>query len=123
MHKLITVLLTVILVFQLCFAGNECLHDFWREISYGFTEHSRAEMLVQAYAQEHGLRYSDYPEELIALLDRNRRVLIGGDLVQDGPIYMFGDGRCLPAFPHAMDRLMALSAALTALGREEDAPC
>lgn len=46
----------------------------------------------------------------IALLDRNRRVLIGGDLVQDGPIYMFGDGRCLPAFPHAMDRLMALSA-------------
>jgi len=47
----------------------------------------------------------------IVLLDRDNRILMGGDMVQDGPLYMFGDGRCLPAFPHAMDRLSALSPA------------
>ena len=44
----------------------------------------------------------------IVLLDREHRFLLGSDVVQEGPIYMFGDGRCLPAFPHAMDRLATL---------------
>ncbi len=42
-----------------------------REESYPYIEHSRAEQLVYAYAQEHGLSYGDYPKELIALLERN----------------------------------------------------
>ena len=58
----------------------------------------------------------------IALLDRENRLLLGGDMVQDGPIYMFGDGRCLPAFPHAMDRLMALSPAFDVIYASHHTP-
>lgn len=43
----------------------------FRELSYPYTEHSRAEQLVYNYAWEHDLRYSSYPRELIELLDRN----------------------------------------------------
>ncbi len=45
----------------------------------------------------------------IALLDREHRFLIAGDCVQAAPIYMFGQGRNLPAFIHSMDRLLELS--------------
>lgn len=41
----------------------------------------------------------------IALLDRENRILISGDTVQDGAIYMFGAGRNLPAFIHAIEKL------------------
>ena len=45
----------------------------------------------------------------IALLDHEHRFLIAGDCVQTAPIYMFGQGRNLPAFIHSMDRLLDLS--------------
>ena len=41
----------------------------------------------------------------IALLDRGNRILVGGDSVQVGPIYMFGPMRNLPAYLHSMERL------------------
>ena len=41
----------------------------------------------------------------IALLDRSRRVLLGGDAVQDGRIYMFGPRRDLRAYLRSMRAL------------------
>ena len=44
----------------------------------------------------------------IALLDRENRILIGGDSVQSGAIFMFGEGRSLPAFVFSMEKLIAM---------------
>ncbi len=44
----------------------------------------------------------------IALLDRSRRILISGDSVQSGAVYMFGPGRNLPAFVQSMEKLQGL---------------
>ncbi len=44
----------------------------------------------------------------IALLDEEHRLLIGGDSIQTGAIYMFGPGRNMPAFLASMRRLDAL---------------
>ena len=43
----------------------------WREISFGWTEHTEAELTVKAYAEEKGIPYSAYPQSLIDLLERN----------------------------------------------------
>ncbi len=45
----------------------------------------------------------------IALLDRENRILISGDTVQNDAIFMFGPGRNLPAFIHAIDKLEKLA--------------
>ncbi len=44
----------------------------------------------------------------IALLDREHRVLFGGDSVQAGVIYMFGPGRDIDAYIDSLTRLAAL---------------
>lgn len=41
----------------------------------------------------------------IAVLDRKARVLIGGDPVQDGQIFMFGEQREMHAYIHSLARL------------------
>ena len=41
----------------------------------------------------------------IALLDRSNRILVSGDSVQVGPIYMFGPMRNFPAYLHSLERL------------------
>lgn len=71
MKKGFTVLLTFAILFGSCFAAYRTIHDLWREFGYGLIDHTRGEMLVHAYAEANDLRYTDYPEELIALLDRN----------------------------------------------------
>lgn len=45
----------------------------------------------------------------IALLDAQNRVLIGGDSVQTGTIYMFGPGRNMPAYIASMTKLVGIS--------------
>ena len=44
----------------------------------------------------------------VMLLERNLRVLIAGDAVQRGSIYMFGAGRSVPAYIHSMEKLSAM---------------
>lgn len=46
----------------------------------------------------------------IALLDAAHRLLIGGDSVQTGAIFMFGPGRNLPAYIESMKKLDAMRA-------------
>ncbi len=45
----------------------------------------------------------------IALLDERNRRLFSGDPVQDGRIFMFGEGREMHAYIHSMERLRNLS--------------
>ena len=41
----------------------------------------------------------------IALLEREKRILISGDSVQTGSIFMFGEGRNLPAYIESLKKL------------------
>lgn len=45
----------------------------------------------------------------IALLDRENRRIFTGDPVQEGPIYMFGPNRFVPAFIASTEKLIRLS--------------
>jgi len=45
----------------------------------------------------------------IALLEKQHRFLLGGDSVQNSAIFMFGQGRSVPAFIRSMEKLEALS--------------
>lgn len=44
----------------------------------------------------------------IALLDRDNRILFGGDTVQEGPIYMFGEGRNMEQFRDSIQKLLGM---------------
>jgi len=71
MQKYLSSLAALLLIITLSFTGCQAAENIWREFSYGFTDHTRGEMVVMAFAQENGLRYSVYPDSLIQLLDRN----------------------------------------------------
>ena len=45
----------------------------------------------------------------IALLDAQNRILIAGDSIQAGTVYMFGPGRNMPAYIQSMKRLEAMA--------------
>lgn len=64
---LIVCLILLILAWPLYRLGSSAV----REISFYLNTPSDAERLVHAYAKENGLLYSDYPQEIIALLGRN----------------------------------------------------
>ena len=44
----------------------------------------------------------------IALLDRENRIIVTGDSLSAGPIYMFGDGRNIHAYIASMEKLAAI---------------
>ena len=75
----------------------------WRDVSFQWEEHTVAELLVKEYADEHGLAYSDYPESLIDLLERNPET---EEFVLEYPIYdraaftmeEFADSDTVPLF-------------------------
>ena len=45
----------------------------------------------------------------VMLLERDKRMLISGDTIQDGMIFMFGPGRNMPAFRCSLRRVMGLT--------------
>ena len=45
----------------------------------------------------------------VMLLERDKRMLISGDTIQDGMIFMFGPGRNMPAFRCSLRRIMGLT--------------
>lgn len=45
----------------------------------------------------------------IMLLEREKRMLISGDTIQDGTIFMFGVGRNMPAFQSSLKRIIAMA--------------
>lgn len=44
----------------------------------------------------------------IALLEREKRFLLGGDSIQSAPIYLFGEGRNVPAYLASMEKMKNL---------------
>ena len=44
----------------------------------------------------------------IALLDRENRIIMAGDSVSLGPVFMFGDGRDIHAYKASMEKLIGL---------------
>ena len=65
----IVIMLLVILAVGVLSADT--LVNVYREISFYWNEHTEAELKVKKYAEEKGIFYSEYPESLIALLERN----------------------------------------------------
>ena len=45
----------------------------------------------------------------IMLLEREKRMLISGDTIQNGDIFMFGIGRNIQAFQHSLKKMMDMS--------------
>ena len=64
-------LLIVLLIVLLAWPFYRLCRPLANEIAYRFKVPSQAEQTVYAYAKANGLRYGDYPRDLIALLERN----------------------------------------------------
>jgi len=89
-HKIAIILILVLLVAAIAGAGQ--IRQFYRTISFGWTEHTQAELTVKAYADEMGISYGEYPQSIIDLLDRNPETL---DFVLN---YPFRDELTVEAF-------------------------
>ena len=99
-------------------AGNEAFGAFYmhpkEEGNYRFRGKTGTIIPVQ---QGDIIDLGDRPLEIIELpghtpgsigiLDVNNRVLIGGDSIQDGRIYMFGEHRNLPDYIESLTKLSA----------------
>ena len=68
-HKII--LFILILIVLLAWPIYQLGVRITRELSFWVGDTTQAEMTVHTYAVAHGLSYSDYPESLILLLERN----------------------------------------------------
>ena len=51
----------------------------------------------------------------IMLLEREKRMLISGDTIQDGDIFMFGAGRNMQAFQNSLKKMMVMSDAFDSI--------
>jgi hypothetical protein len=61
----------LILVLLLSTAFGGTLVKLAKEATFYWFDHTETELKVKAYAEENGLFFADYPESLIALLERN----------------------------------------------------
>lgn len=68
LQKLTAAVLLVLLVFA---AFRQPLTKLAGEMTFYWFDHTETELKVKAYAEEHRLFFSDYPDSLIALLERN----------------------------------------------------
>lgn len=51
--------------------GARPAYKLYRDISFGWTEHTQAEYAVKAFAEEKGISYGEYPQALLDLYQRN----------------------------------------------------
>ena len=51
----------------------------------------------------------------IMLLEREKRMLISGDSIQDGNIFMFGNGRNMQALQNSLQKMIAMSDAFDSI--------
>lgn len=64
-------IITALLILVIAAAGIIRFTPLYQEITFYWTEHTETELKVKAYAEEMGIFYAEYPESLIALLERN----------------------------------------------------
>ena len=70
-RKVLILTICILMVLLIGLLAAEPLIKIYREISFYWTERTETELAVKAYAEEHGAYFSDYPESLIQLLERN----------------------------------------------------
>ena len=70
-EALLCVLFGVLALLIAGLLGRRELYNLYRDISFSWEERSEAEKEVKAFAEEKGVSYGEYPEELIALYERN----------------------------------------------------
>ena len=75
MHKQkkrpVALLATVFMILLIGTVGIFRFSGLWQEISFYWTDRTETELKVKAFAEEHGIFYSEYPKSLIELLERN----------------------------------------------------
>ena len=71
MKKILKTVMILLILIAVLWVGCGEFYALWRDISFDMTSRTKAELTVKAYADANGLRYSDYPESLIDLLERN----------------------------------------------------
>ena len=81
MQKILAVLLLVLLVGT---AFRQPLTKLAQELTFYWFEHTETELKVKVYAEEHRLFFADYPESMIALLERNPET---EEFVLEYPLY------------------------------------
>ena len=107
--KLLGLVFTVLVVLLIGALSAPKLADIYRDISFYWEERTEAELKVKKYSEEMGISYSEYPESLIELLERNPETesfvlhypfreeqqidLSGHDLTQGVPLLMQWDER------------------------------
>ena len=64
-------LLLLIGLFLGCLLFRMDLVDLYQDLTFDWENATEAERKVKAYSDEMGIRYTKYPESIIALLDRN----------------------------------------------------
>ena len=62
---------SVLMIAVISLLGAREMASIWRDVSFGWEERTEAEQQVKTYADEMEISYSDYPESLIELLERN----------------------------------------------------
>ena len=67
----LAVWVTVALILIIALVGIRKLPGLWTELTFYRYDHTETELKVKAYAEEMGIFYCEYPESLIALLERN----------------------------------------------------
>ena len=70
-RKLLMAVFTVLAVLLTALLGEKTIYNLYRDISFGWEERSEQEHIIKAYAETMGISYGEYPENLIALFERN----------------------------------------------------
>ena len=67
----LTALLLVLILCLGCVLGAPWLMALAEELTFYWFDHTETELKVKAYAEEMGIFYSEYPDSLVELLERN----------------------------------------------------
>ena len=71
-RKLLGIVFMVLTVLTVGALSAPKLMNLYRDVSFYWTERTETELKVKKYAEEMGISYSEYPESLIELLERNQ---------------------------------------------------
>ena len=63
--------ITILLLALICLLATGRLMDVVEEVTFYWFDHTETELKVKAYAEEHHVFYSEYPDSLVELLERN----------------------------------------------------
>lgn len=71
MKKLFRRLIILLMVLVVIWFYSDKVKLLWQEVTFYWTEHTETELKIKKFAEENGVFYGQYPENLIDLLERN----------------------------------------------------